>query len=172
MTFRFRFSLPCMLLLLAPVWACGPQPPGSEGELQLGTGEQEFIDVHESGEIELVYGPQGGWHVWVSLVADGLDPDRVEMELTTETLGVAGTRDRSIVYMSLEPMPDGRAVRYGWRAILSHPECADGRPLKVEVRLRDRGDTVAEDAFVAEAVALENVSRLGECRQDAPAPPG
>ena len=159
------FALPWSLPLLLVACGCISGSPAPGGGLRLGTGEEEFVDVHQSGEVELVYGPQGGWHVWVSLVADGLDPERVEMELTTETLGVSGTRDRSIVYMSLEPMPDGRAALYGWRAILSRPECADGRPLSVEVRLRDREDTIVADAYVADAVAVENVSRLGECRQ-------
>ena len=154
------------LCLVALSWGgggCLPPGGGGGGELEIGTGEWAFVSVEDRGEIELVYGPQGGWHVWVSLQVGGLDPRRVEMELTTEIAGMPESRERSIVHVDLQPARDGRFVRYGWPAILSRPECAAGRELLVEVQLRDRIDVVAFDAFTVIPSAYDNVDRLGVC---------
>ncbi len=160
-------SLTAPLAVLALViGVSGCLPPGGgggQGELEIGTGEWAFVEVQDRGTVELVYGPQGGWHVWVSLQAERLDPRRVEMELTTEIAGMPESRERSIVYVDLQPEQDGSFVRYGWPAILSRPECAEGRELIVEVQLRDRTDAVAFDAFTVIPSAFENVDRLGTC---------
>ena len=166
-------------ILISSLWALalgwgvagciGPGGGGADGDLEIGTGEWSFISVEDRGEVELVYGPQGGWHVWVSLQAEGIDPRRVEMELTTEIAGLPESRERSIVYVDLQAERDGTFVRYGWPAILSRPECAAGRELVVEVRLRDRTDVVAFDAFTVIPSAHQNVDRLGVCGLVSPA---
>lgn len=57
---------------------CGPPPePGDAGPpaLTLGTGDTTFEMLTEGGDIELVHGPQGGWHVVVAARFSGFDPD-------------------------------------------------------------------------------------------------
>jgi|GEM_PF-2388452 len=46
-----------------------------EPTLELGTGQLRWEPLEEGGVLELVAGPQGGWHVDVALRAADVDPD-------------------------------------------------------------------------------------------------
>jgi hypothetical protein len=46
--------------------------PVAAPELQLGTGKDSFEPLAEGQTVELIHGPQGGWHIWGSLRARGL----------------------------------------------------------------------------------------------------
>ncbi len=67
-----RWNLPTFLSLVA-CWAvtagCLPVDcrPGDTPTLQIGTGVDEFVPLPEPPALELVYGPQGGVHVDISL---------------------------------------------------------------------------------------------------------
>ena len=71
---------PLMLaLLVAPLSACPPDPAGCEPSeddptLEIGKGETEYeaMDAGD-GTIEVINGPQGGYHVEVGFEATGLD---------------------------------------------------------------------------------------------------
>jgi hypothetical protein len=55
----------------------GLPEPSLEASLEIGTGTQAFLPVQ--GELELVAGPQGGWHVDVALRATGIEPEGAEL---------------------------------------------------------------------------------------------
>jgi hypothetical protein len=68
-----------MLLLLV---ACSPGggplfddpcDPGGDPTLEIGTGAYEYEDLEPDGTVELVHGPQGGYHVLVGLAATNID---------------------------------------------------------------------------------------------------
>lgn len=67
------------LLLLG----CPPMEIGDAGPpaLVLGTGETAFVEVADGGELELIHGPQGGWHVIVAARLSGFDPDGMVLTL-------------------------------------------------------------------------------------------
>ncbi len=51
--------------------------------LELGTGLEAFVPIPDEGaELELVHGPQGGWHVHLSLRARGIAPTGLIYEIT------------------------------------------------------------------------------------------
>jgi len=151
-----------VLLLLSTLAGCEPTGAGA-ASLALGTGEYGFEAIGDLGTVELVHGPQGGWHVWLSVRAENLNPVRVEMDLTTEVMGMPGTRDRSIVYLDLVPNELGGHEILGWRAILSQPACADGRDMIIEVRMRDQLDHEAFSAITVSPEALDDHGYLGKC---------
>lgn len=61
-----------MPLLLALLLGCPGEPP--EPFLAIGTGERAFVPLADGDEAEVVYGPQGGYHVVASLQVAGVDP--------------------------------------------------------------------------------------------------
>ncbi len=81
-TTRVRLIGPARSLVLVAVLCAGCPPPDDEftgdagpPELSVGTGETMFEPVMNGDELELVFGPQGGWHVIVSSRMSGVDPD-------------------------------------------------------------------------------------------------
>lgn len=68
------YPAPMRALVLALASACaGADPCGADAPptLALGTGETAFAPI--AAPLEVVHGPQGGWHVVVALRAQGLD---------------------------------------------------------------------------------------------------
>lgn len=59
---------------------------GSVGAaVELGTGLEAFETVPvRGGELELVHGPQGGWHVYVSVRVRGLVPSELVYDVTRD----------------------------------------------------------------------------------------
>ena len=86
----------------APGVDVGPVAP----RVEIGTGLTEFIDVADGADVELVAGPQGGWHVDVALRLYGMDP--MDMRLRIE-----GRNDATgdVVTVPVERILTNRRVR-------------------------------------------------------------
>lgn len=54
---------------------------GAEPRLEIGTGVTSFVDIDDGAEVELVNGPQGGWHVDVTLRLYDVDPQELTMRI-------------------------------------------------------------------------------------------
>jgi hypothetical protein len=84
------------ILALALLVGC-PPPGGTDAgsvdagppSLELGTGESSFVPVVDGGEIELVHGPQGGWHAVGAVRMSGFDPDATVLTYTVVDAGTA-----------------------------------------------------------------------------------
>lgn len=69
-----------LVVVLGLLAGCGPigGPGGSGGEgepvVEVGTGEYEFEAITEGQELQVIQGPQGGFHVLGSLRCQGLVP--------------------------------------------------------------------------------------------------
>lgn len=91
-----------LVILVAGSLGCAPQPAcesGDAAELVMGGGLEEFVPFEGAPTLDLVYGPQGGVHVEVSLLATGLDagePWRTEVQ---------GFQSGVAVGASLETLP-------------------------------------------------------------------
>jgi hypothetical protein len=120
-----------------------------DGTVELGTGEWRFEPVVDGQDVTLVRGVQGGFHVWVSMHADGLEREGVTMELVTAKMD--GTRDpeMSVVDVDLAPATEGAGTELlGWPAILADPGCVVDSALLVRVTLTDRRGAQASDELV------------------------
>lgn len=79
--------------------------PDAMPRVELGTGTSTFVAIPESGgTLELVMGPQGGYHVDVTVRAWDLDLDRPTLRYEVARVDGASLADISIV-------DDGRFVR-------------------------------------------------------------
>ncbi len=119
-----------------------------QGTLELGSGEWQFEAIDDGTEVDMIHGAQGGIHVWVSMRATGLDPDRVHMELVTEKLDGTLAPETSEVDIRLDTSDEGGVVTeemLGWPAVLAAPGCVVDSELLITVTLTDDKGTVATD---------------------------
>lgn len=133
----------------------GPGPIDDEDaaavapRVELGTGEVSFAPLAETGAtLELVHGPQGGYHVLVSVRVWDLDLDRVSLVYDVS----AGTRVLSRTPFVLEASRFARegdhVVRTGDFAILdvAAPDEVAGQQVLVQVTATAEDGTSATDA--------------------------
>ena len=132
---------PVLIILLA---GCAGQPAPGEGTVELGTGEWEFVPLVDEQPVELIFGVQGGYHVWTSFRAEGLDPEDVMLEIETQRADESRPPERSRVPVDFE-MHDGTAELLGWPAILAEPGCVLDEMLRIRVTLTDTHGVIATD---------------------------
>ncbi|MCC7386443.1 MAG: hypothetical protein IT384_31685 [Deltaproteobacteria bacterium] len=87
-----RCALALALGLALVAAACGEPEPEPEPEMRLGTGEDRWVALEDGGSADLVCGPQGGQHVFVSVRARHLDPSR-----TTTRVRISRADDGALV---------------------------------------------------------------------------
>ena len=133
-----------LALLGALLAGCAGQTAPGEGTVELGTGEWEFVPLVDEQPVELIFGVQGGYHVWTSFRAEGLDPEDVMLEVETQRADESRPPELSRVPVDFE-MVDGTAELLGWPAILGDPGCALGDMLRIRVTLTDAHGVAATD---------------------------
>lgn len=113
--------------------ASGASAPG-EASLEVGTGTARFVPVTDGQEVPLVRGAQGGWHLWVSARATGLDSGTASLVIEHGPADGSAAPEISRVGVTFDPADaQGRRATLGWQAILPDPSCAVGRLHRVRV---------------------------------------
>ncbi|GAB4196307.1 MAG: hypothetical protein OHK0013_03360 [Sandaracinaceae bacterium] len=114
--------------------AGSPQPEPVEASLEIGTGTARFVPLADGDEVPMVKGAQGGWHLWVSVRAEGLESGLASLELAHQPADESEPEQVMRSGVTFDP-PDarGRRVTLGWQAILANPSCSVGRLHRVRV---------------------------------------
>jgi hypothetical protein len=129
----------------------------SAPSVELGTGLEAFVPIPDEGaELELVHGPQGGWHVHLSLRVRGFVPTGLIYEITRLSDGELvcmlplGVREGTFVER------DGALERVGDFAIFSitSPEEIVGQDVLVRASLYDAERRSVMDEVRARIVDL------------------
>lgn len=138
---RCRFWV--TVLLVAGVAACGGSAAstpdaGTVGiELEIGGGEFQFVPYQEGGPIQVVCGPQGGQHIWVSLRGRGFDPSRVDVVVGIELIET-GSRVCGQQLQQVPMLPNGDRLEYtGIICFVPDPELIRGRSIRITAQLTD-----------------------------------
>lgn len=127
--------------------------------MELGVGP-DAVPALDGDEIELVFGPQGGWHVEVGVRLTGLDPEGtvVTYEAYREEDGALLSRMRYAVNPRRLVAEGDASVRRGDLAIFdiaSSDEVAD-RDVTITARLEDEsGQVIATDLRTLRVVDRE-----------------
>jgi hypothetical protein len=149
---------------------CGPSGAAGGGlgdaaaldpRVVLGTGTSAFVTIPDEGaELELIAGPQGGWHVDLTARIWDLDLDRLRIRY--EALPIGGTAPISVpTELELSPL---RVVREGdhWlragdflQMDVTNPAEVVGMELDVSVYVRDLAGRTAQDTRRARIVDRE-----------------
>lgn len=118
-----------------------PCLPSDDPTLALGTGETTFVPLVDGDAVELVHGPQGGYHTYVGFAATGLDGS------AAWTADVVGWLDGAIRATSAPLVvfrcdhAEGRLESAGALLVWDgQPEELDGQPITVEATLTDARD--------------------------------
>lgn len=129
------------------VLACDPaRPPPSvdagPARLEVGAGEAAFEAFDDGDLVPLVMGPQGGYHVPVSVRVAGLDPRGtiLDLRLTRDRDG-ATVSQTFVVRVSLEALPTGLAEAWGLTLVVPEPDQAVEEPLTLRVRVTERAES-------------------------------
>lgn len=118
------------------------QPDEGEAHLELGSGSWRFEPLEDGAPVALVRGAQGGWHVWVSVRADGIDSDDVVLEIESQVADESRPAQRTAVDVRLDRADaDGRRAFVGWPQVIADPGCMVGELLRLKVALTDSSGT-------------------------------
>jgi hypothetical protein len=102
----------------APVTPPATTGTATDWKVDVGTGESEFAPLADGDTVAKQHGPQGGYHVWISLRIDGKVPDPVEVELTATQGDAIVSRATSIVSPRPEQAPSTAVTIPGLRAFV------------------------------------------------------
>jgi predicted transcriptional regulator len=166
-----RPSLVLISALALAATSCGPPPPSDGGidagdldgtvpgvTVSLGTGQNDYEDIARvNGRVELIYGAQGGYHVWGRARFRGFAPD-VDVSFQAERVDTG-----QVLHM---PQPARRWIQDGVRRglldlgggefmtdaelVILNLACSSdlvGRQLRLRLFLRERatGRTVTDE---------------------------
>jgi hypothetical protein len=153
-------------LALASV-ACGPDERQTPEALsvELGTGEAEFIPISGEPTLDMAAGFQGGFHVWVSLLAKGFSDAIIDVELFTQFADDPSNRLRLGGPLKFEEVTeDGhRFHRFvGYPGQVRNAACAHGKRVLIEVTLTDVDERQASDERYC-VVSLDERYRNQNC---------
>ncbi len=118
--------------------------PASEGDpwIELGVGRQAWEPI--GPDVELVFGPQGGWHVDLALRFGGWDPDGLALEY------------RAVDVETDEP------ISFLTTAVLSEASVLSGEEAWERVGDRVVFDIDSDEDVLARAVRFEVLASHGE----------
>lgn len=129
-----------------------PCEPGPDPSFEIGTGELRYVPLSEvEQQLELIHGPQGGYHVLIGIQASGIDASD---ELAVDLSGTIGGEPIA----AGAPWADLRCntqvgALQGWGYFLiydAEPEDLDGQDTHITATLTDVAGTV----LTAEADAV------------------
>ncbi len=125
-----------------PEEAADPCAAGREPTLTIGTGETAFEAVSSGDGLELVHGPQGGYHTYIGLAATFLDPSATWLTVITGTLsGEVLAQSDPLLTMRC----NGAAGQLqSWGTLLiwdAQPADLDDQPITVAAEITDAAGT-------------------------------
>ena len=151
-----------MLFLLA---SCPAPSPDTEGApwMELGTGLTAYEELDDGDTIELVAGPQGGWHVDVAIELGGFEPDGVAVQyrgLNAQTDVVVSYVTDAVLYANRMVATDDGWRRSGDRVVFAIDSEADvvGTEVRLEVQ------SVELDQWTDRVLSAETLEDVFETR--------
>lgn len=133
-------------------FGCGePVPPTPfEGTVEIGTGETGFEPVADEESVPLVFGPQGGHHVWISFRVTGFSQSRVLMDLDVVPLSDQEPPPRAapVRLLMTDKTVEGEYEYVGWPAQLADAGCYVDVPLSFRLTLTDPDGNEVSDEIV------------------------
>lgn len=145
------------LILSALVAGCGPdETPVDDGcdvpatalDVEVGTGLDEFEPITDGAKVSLIYGPQGGFHLWTAIRVRDVSAERVSVELDAvrdDGMRVGGSGAVTVVLVT---NPDGTRVRTGLYAYVDVPSDAVGHRVSIAATVTACGEGRGRDSRV------------------------
>jgi hypothetical protein len=152
-------SILCFASLIGSVPSLPACAGGDDGHtflgppvVELGTGFQYFEPLSEGQKVEIIFGPQGGYHVWVHFRMQNMVPEDLLLTFTGTLHGTLDDSDppacsaqylvRELVVLE-EPW---HQLDDGVPCFVADPEGIQGRHMLLQVVATDGEDRTASDA--------------------------
>jgi hypothetical protein len=133
--------------------------------VELGAGRTSYEELPEEGaRLEVVSGPQGGWHFEHTLLISGFDPEGAVVEYTVQDPSTGASIAFDAVYVlrrkGLVETEDGQLLRVGDRTVLDIASPAEvvGRTFDLRCVASRDGEAFAEDSV--RFLATDDVDEL------------
>ena len=113
---------------------------GAEPRVDIGTGVTTFVPIADGADVELVNGPQGGWHVDVTLRLYDVNPQELTMRIegydVASGMPVGVPIERILTERRVQPEAD-HWLRLGDQLIfaIEGPEEVTDTDVRIEVRI-------------------------------------
>lgn len=109
---RWLDALARLLLASGLCTACGSD--SGSPLILLGTGERSFVDIGQSGGVQIIHGPQGGHHIWASVLVRDAPLENVALRFTLRSAdsgAVVSTRSMTtdLEALAASMLPAGQA---------------------------------------------------------------
>ncbi len=120
-----------------------------EASLEIGSGPNQFVPIEEGEDVVMVFGPQGGWHIWGSIRAiNTRDVVKIEFQvrdLVSDTIvvdvknqvGLAMNDDCSGTYTGMFGFLDVMHLAEG--DLDTPPELLCNHPIRMSMSMTDTG---------------------------------
>ena len=159
-----RFTLGFVMMFLNPGCSESGDEPQAPARIELGAGRVDFVALDESGSIELVSGPQGGYHLEFTLRLFDVDPDDLVLDYQVYEMTSKQRVSMPARYVITKASVLDRGdhfLRVGDRAILDvkSASAAQGMDVEVSCRIERKGATLAEDK--KKAAIVDEIDELG-----------
>jgi hypothetical protein len=113
--------------------------------LEIGTGRDGFVALHDGDELELIHGPQGGYHLWGAVRARNLAPAELTIDYAVTLDGPPATEVSKTPYkLTLVK----RGAGYEWSGLIGYvpdPQAAYGRRVTLSMTATDTAGRHASD---------------------------
>lgn len=134
----------------APVPDAGTKGPDDGGapieeRIELGTGQDQFLALKDGQTVDIVKGPQGGFHVWGALRAWKLDPKNLEIEYWIDLAAGGENIAHNKYRLSLLPKGD-YAEWFGMTLFILDPSKVDGKEVVIRFEAKDASGRLAQDS--------------------------
>lgn len=116
----------------------GPAIDGGSMEVEVGTGQFEFVPIADGGLVDIVCGPQGGQHIWVSARARNFDPRAANLQVSIVRMDngmvVCGQQLREVDFLPAM----GFNEYTGIACFVPDPDVIRGQPVRLDGVVTDR----------------------------------
>jgi len=142
-----------------------------EPEFWMGSSTGEFIGLNEGDGVTMVYGPQGGWHIWGSIrTANTRDVIKIHFRIMDKETGVTVVDVTNQVALAMEDDCTGIYTgMYGFLDVLeltegeldTPPELLCKHALEIHMTVTDSGGRMLEKTL--DVIALPDDVDLDNC---------
>lgn len=119
-------------------------------EVEVGTGEVGFAPLSAGDEVELVYGPQGGYHIWTAVRIRDVSVEQAQINVSARFEGTGAPAGPASRWPAAPVIRGEARVHFGMRTFIAQAPLADGKRiiLRAEVITRDGRHGAGERAVV------------------------
>ena len=126
--YGIRVRWACLLVIAAGCGASFDGPPA----VDVGTGVDQFVALHDGDPVPIIHGIQGGYHVWGSVRAHNLAPSDVKLRFTLTRVA-----DGAAITLRTDTVDLDDSEHLGSAVFLPDPDAVRGQACRLHLDVTD-----------------------------------